>query len=152
MTGYQWAVLILGVLGFAVTWTGAVIGATKAIEVIKRDTSQKIAEEVLARTQALAKAVEDRNKEMDELRREWADGQKAQDQHFGEMGAALRRFIETVEKEMHDIELWGRDHYVQKTDFEKSMDSIKVAIKDMGADIKADVRERIDDLSKRFNK
>lgn len=141
ITGYQWAVLILGILGFAVTWTGGVIGLTRFASSIKQDTSEKIAAEVLERTKALGDAVAARSKELDDLRREFAIAQKTQDSHVGEMGAALRRFIETVEKEMHDIELWGRDHYVQKGEFEKATDSIRADIRAMGAEIKSDIKE-----------
>jgi hypothetical protein len=57
------------------------------------------------------------------------------------MGAALRRFIEGVEKEMHAIELWGRDHYVQKPDFDKAIDTIRGDLKGMASEIKDDFRE-----------
>lgn len=141
MTVAQWIMLGLGIAGFAITWTGLVVGLTRFAESIKQDTSEKIAAEVLARTNALSEAVDDRKKEMDDLRKEFHDAQRTQDNHVGEMGSALRRFIETVEKEMHDIELWGRDHYVQKSEFERATDSIRNDITMLRAEIKADFKE-----------
>jgi hypothetical protein len=147
MTAYQWVTLALGAVGFVITWTGTVIGLTRFAENIKQDTSEKIAAEVLARTKALADAVEARNEEMEVLRKEVAESQRSQDHVVGEMGAALRRYIETVEKEMHKIELYGRDNYVQKQDFEKAIDKLSAEIKALGSDIKADLKEMKADLS-----
>ncbi len=144
MTFYQWVTFGFGIAGFLITWIGGGIGGviamTRAIETIKQDVSQRIADEVLARTKALSDAVQARNDELEELRREFTDAQRTQDHNFGEMGAALRRFIETVEKEMHNIEIWGRDNYVQKGEFEKATDSIRADIREMGSEIKTDLR------------
>jgi hypothetical protein len=95
----------------------------------------------LQEIEALSAAVVARNKEMEELRRDFHDAQRIQDNHVGEMGAALRRFIETVEKEMHSIEIWNRDNFVQKGEFERATDSIKADIKAMASDIKADIKD-----------
>jgi hypothetical protein len=151
MTVAQWIMLGLGVAGFLLTWTGMAVGLTRFAESIKQDTSEKIAAEVLARTKAISALDAARSSEIEALRREFHEAQKAQDHNVGEMGAALRRFIETVEKEMHDIELWGRDHYVQKGEFEKATASIRSDIKEMCSELKSDIRERIDDLSKRMD-
>lgn len=134
---HHWVMLGLGVLGFVITWTGQVVGITRFAESIK----QAIAAEVLARTKALNDAVEARNEEMERLRSEFAESQRTQDHNIGEMGSALRRYVETVEKEMHKIEIWGRDNYVQKGEFEKATESIRSAIKEMAAEIKADIKE-----------
>lgn len=128
----------IGLLG---TWIGFAIKGTSWVEAIKRDTATKIADEVLARNQALAQEKVSRDNEVDQLRREFEAAQKSQDLNVGEMGAALRRFIETVEKEMHAIEIWGRDNYVQKGEFERATDSIRSDIKALGADIKSDIKE-----------
>ncbi|MBR1230191.1 hypothetical protein JQ600_35440 [Bradyrhizobium sp. AUGA SZCCT0176] len=139
------------VAGFLITWTSGVIGLTRAVSRIKEDTSEKIASEELARTEAIAAASAARNEKMDGLRRDFNEAQRAQDNNVGEMGAALRRFIETVEKEMHAIEIWGRDNYVQKGEFERATDRMTEAIKAMGTDIKSDFRERLEEMSKRIN-
>jgi hypothetical protein len=133
----QW----LPIAGFLITWTTGVIGLVKAVQSIKTDVSEKIAAEVLARTTALSDAVVKRNEEMETLRRDFIEAQRIQDNHVGEMGAALRRFIESVEKEMHSIEIWNRDNFVQKGEFERATDSIKADIKAMASDIKADIKD-----------
>lgn len=137
--------------GFLLTVGGMIVGITKAVSAIKTDTSEKISAEVLARSEALAAAVVARNKEMGDLRRDFQDSQRAQDNHVGEMGSALRRFIETVEKEMHAIEIWNRDNFVQKGEFERATDSIKADTKAMGSDIKADIKDLKAELSGKSN-
>lgn len=134
---HYWVMLSLGVLGFLITWTAQVVQITRFAESVK----QAIAAEVLARTHALNEAVEARNEEIERLRGEFSDSQRTQDHNIGEMGAALRRYVEMVEKEMHKIEIWGRDNYVQKSEFEKATESIRSAIKEMAAEIKSDFRE-----------
>jgi hypothetical protein len=134
--------LVLNAVMYLIT---GILGVKK----IERDVSEKIAAETLARTKALADAVEARDAEMQKLRREWGENEKSQDHNIGEMGAALRRYIETVEKEMHRIEIWGRDNYVQKGEFEKATDSIRADIKALGAEIKEDIREIVKPLANR---
>lgn len=80
------------------------------------------------------------NDDFEKLRAEFYGDQKVQDHNFGEMGAAMRQYITDVEKEMHKIEIWGRDNYALKPDVTKAMDSIREDIKALGADIKADIR------------
>jgi hypothetical protein len=143
----QW----LPIAGFLITWTTGVIGLVKAVQSIKTDVSEKIAAEVLARTTALSDAVVKRNEEMEALRRDFLDAQRIQDNHVGEMGAALRRFIESVEKEMHAIEIWNRDNFVQKGEFERATDSIKADIKAMASDIKADIKDLKAELGGKIN-
>jgi hypothetical protein len=151
MTVAQWIMLGLGIAGFLLTWTGMAVGLTRFAESIKQDTSEKIAAEILARTKAISALDAARSAEIEALRREFHEAQKAQDHNVGEMGSALRRFIETVEKEMHDIELWGRDHYVQKGEFEKATDSIKADIKAMASEIKADIKDLKNELGGKIN-
>jgi hypothetical protein len=151
MTVAQWIMLGLGIAGFLLTWTGMAVGLTRFAESIKQDTSEKIAAEILARTKAISALDAARSAEIEALRREFHEAQKAQDHNVGEMGSALRRFIETVEKEMHDIELWGRDHYVQKGEFEKATDSIKADIKAMASEIKADIKDLKNELGGKAN-
>lgn len=129
-TPYQWLALALGFLGFLVTWTGGIIGAFKAVSNIKEDTTEKIA------------AVELRIEEkVAELLEKFVDEQRVQDQRFGEVGAAMRQKIADVEKEMHAIEIWGRDNYVLKSEFIKATDQIRADIKAMGSEIKTDIKE-----------
>lgn len=128
-TGFQWATLILGVLGFALTWTLVVVGATKAVESIKQDTTEKVA----TASKLLTAQIET-------LRGEFFAEQKSQDHNFGEVGAAMREYISKVEREMHEIEIWGRDNFVLKDDFQKATDRLEAAIINMGGDIKTDIR------------
>jgi hypothetical protein len=132
-------------------WWQSSRGHHQGVTAIKTDTSEKIAAEILARSEALSAAVVARNKEMEELRRDFHDAQRIQDNHVGEMGAALRRFIETVEKEMHSIEIWNRDNFVQKGEFERATDSIKADIKAMASDIKADIKDLKAELGGKSN-
>jgi hypothetical protein len=63
----------------------------------------------------------------------------------------MRQYIADVEKKVREVEIYGRDNYVQKSEFEKATNSIRADIKEMAADIKSDLRDRIDDLSKRIS-
>lgn len=137
MTDFEITKLVLGGLAFLLTWTGMVVGATRMVEKIKADVSDKMAAEALARSD-----------DLDGLRKEVGDTQKIQDHNIGEMGLSLRRHIETVEKQMHEIEIWGRDNYVQKNEFEKALaslerstESIRSDIKALVADIKSEFKE-----------
>lgn len=149
MTAFQWAVVGISVVSIFLTGGGILVAITRAVENIKADVSTKIAQEVLNRQAEIKKAVEEWAVALNALRREFEVSQKSQDQIFGEMGAALRRFIETVEKEMHSIELWGRDHYVQKPDFDKAIDTIRSDLKGMATEIKGDFRELYDKIDQK---
>jgi len=129
-TAFQWAALILGILGFGITWTGGVIGITRTVEKIKQDTSEKV-----------AAASEVHAAQLSDLRAEFMREQKVQDHNFGEVGAAMRQYIANVEKEMHQIEVWGRDNFVLKDAFDKATDRIEGAIRDMAASIKSDFKD-----------
>lgn len=126
MTVFQWVTLILGAIGFAVTWTGIVVSLTRAVNNIKEFSAQKIADETDRISERLAKMAE-----------KFQQDQETQDHNFGEVGSALRRYIEGVEKEMHKIEIWGRDNYAVKDDVRDILKDIK----DMRADIKSDFRD-----------
>lgn len=129
VTGFQWATLILGVVAFLITWTGLAIGWGRLIEAVKADTTEKVSVASKALTIKL-----------DALRTEFFTEQRSQDHNFGEVGAAMREYISKVEKEMHEIEIWGRDNFVLKDDFVKATDRLEDAIKGMAADIKTDFR------------
>lgn len=135
MTEYQGVMLGLGVLGFLLTWTGMAVGGTWALGKIKQEISDKLAAETLARAQALAAAVSDRDQELEVLRKE-----------FGETGHSLRRHIETVEKDMRDKEIWSRDNFVQKGEFERALSSFEKAIESVRSDIKELISEMKSEL------
>jgi len=119
MTTFQWATLILGALGFAVTWTVGVVGVTKAVESIKTYATEKLGTEI------------------EKLSNRFDEDQKTQDHNFGEVGAAMRQYIADVEKKVREVEIWGRDNYAMKDDVRDILKDIK----DMRADIKSDFRD-----------
>ncbi len=143
MTLQEW----LGLGAFVLTCGGTVVGITRWL--IMREVAETVAKEREARIKGILDAVNARNIEMEKLRKDWTDSQVSQDRQFGEVGLSLRRFIETVEKDMHEAELWGRDHYVQKADFDKAVDKLSAEIKAGNADLKADLKEMKAELAVR---
>ncbi len=143
MTLQEW----FGLGAFVLTCGGTVVGLARWL--IMREVTATVAEEREARIKGILDAVNARNIEMEKLRKDWTDSQVSQDRQFGEVGLSLRRFIETVEKDMHEAELWGRDHYVQKADFDKAVDKLSAEIKAGNADLKADLKEMKADLALR---
>lgn len=106
-----------------------VCGAVWAVANIKSDLAKQIAAE---REETMAGFAD--------LKAEFLKDQKAQDHNFGEVGAAMRQYIANVEKEMHEIEIWGRDNFVLKDDFVKATNRLEAAIINMASDIKTDLR------------
>ena len=106
-----------------------ICGAVWAVANIKSDLAKQIAAE---REETMAGFAD--------LKAEFLKDQKAQDHNFGEVGAAMRQYIANVEKEMHEIEIWGRDNFVLKDDFVKATDRLEAAIVTMAHDIKTDLR------------
>jgi len=137
MSSYQWAMIILTGLGFAVTIGVILVGVTRAVEAIKLDTSKKIADEVLARTTALANEARARDEAIDVIRREFEQSQRSHDHSFGEVNAAMREKIATVEKKVYEVELWGRDNFAGKEDVRDILKDLK----EMRTEIKADFRD-----------
>ena len=126
MTGYQWVTVGLGALGFLITWSGMWFGAGIFVEKLRGELKEHVETErdkviVLIR----------------ELEGKFEDEQKSQDRKFGEVGAAMRQYTADVEKKQREIEIWGRDNYVQKGEF----DSMRQDIKDLARSIKEDFRE-----------
>lgn len=115
---------------FALNFIVQIIGGVWAVASIKSDLAKQISEE---REETL-RAISD-------LELKFLNDQKKQDHNFGEVGAAMRQYIANVEKEMHAIEIWGRDNFALKTEVAKATDSIREDIKAMAADIKTDIRE-----------
>lgn len=130
MSNYQWVTIALGALGFLITWTGMWFGAGRFVEQMRAEFKKHIGDE---REKLIA--------EIKKLEDEFEDSQRAQDHNFGEVGAAMRQKIADVEKQLNDVQIWGLNNYVQKSEFEKATDRLADAIKSMGADIKADIRE-----------
>jgi predicted NBD/HSP70 family sugar kinase len=140
VTAYQWIVLLLGAAGFIITWTRTTVTVTRAVDKIQMDTAEKISEETNKVTERLGKMME-----------QFEQDQRTQDNRFGEVGLSIRQYIVNVEKEMHQIEIWGRDNFVLKSDFMKATERLEHAIKDMAADIRTDMRtlaSKIDGMSK----
>lgn len=130
---YQWVTLGLGALGFLITWTGMWFGAGRFVEQMRAEFKKHVGDE------------------RDKIIEKFEESQRTQDHNFGEVGAAMRQYIADVEKKVREIEIYGRDNYVQKSEFEKATDRLTDAIKSMGADIKEDLRDRMDDLRKSFD-
>lgn len=94
---------------------------------------------------ALKKQIDDERdkivEKIEALEERFLSDQRTQDRNFGEVGAAMRQYITDVEKKLREVEIWGRDNYVQKSEFEKATDRLESAIREWGTDIKADIRE-----------
>ena len=133
MTTYQWVTLGLGALGFLGTWILGAFRLGSAVEQMKA---------------AVKKQIDD---ERDKMEMRFESDQETQNQRFGEVAAAMRQYITEVEKKVREVEIWSRDNFVQKSEFEKATDRLTDAIKSMGADIKEDLRDRLDDLRKSFD-
>jgi hypothetical protein len=129
MTFYQWVTLGLGALGFIGTWILGAFRLGRAVEQMKSGVKEQIEEE---REKIIAK--------LEEVETRFDEEQKKQDHNFGEVGAAMRQYIANVEREMHEIEIWGRDNFVLKDDFVKATDRLEAAIATMATDIKTDLR------------
>jgi hypothetical protein len=139
MSLYQWVTLGLGAFGFLSTWILGAFKIGRAVELMRSGVREEIKQE----RDAIFVKIED-------MERRFEADQKSQDHNFGEVGAAVRQYIADVEKKVREVEIYGRDNYVQKSEFEKATNSIRADIKEMAADIKSDLRDRIDDLSKRI--
>ena len=130
MTSYQWATIALGALGFLITWTGMWFGAGRFVEQMRAEFKKHVGDE---REKLVS--------EIKKIEKDFHESQRDQDHNFGEVGAAMRQYIANVENKVREVEIWGRDNYVQKSEFEKATDRLADTIKSMGADIKADIRE-----------
>jgi len=130
MTAYQWVTIGLGAIGFIGTWILGAFKLGQAVEQMKANAHKEVEEES---DKIISKIGLIENRFSDDLR--------AQDHNFGEVGAAMRQYISDVEKKLREVEIWGRDNYVQKSEFEKATDQIRSDIRALGADIKHDIRE-----------
>ncbi|ACF01586.1 hypothetical protein Rpal_3080 [Rhodopseudomonas palustris TIE-1] len=128
----------IAAVAFAVNFIVYIAGGVWAVASIKADLAKQISDE---REETL--------KAIGGLELKFLADQKKQDHNFGEVGAAMRQYIANVEKEMHAIEIWGRDNFVLKTEFSKATDSIRDDIKTMGDDIKTDIRALFSKVAQR---
>ena len=123
MTAYQWVTIGLIVLGNVITLAFGSFKLGRAVEQMKDALKDHF------------------NTELEELRNEFLASQKTQDHQFGEVGAAMRQYTADVEKKVREVEIWGRDHFVQKSEFERATDTIRQDIKDMSQSIKDDFKD-----------
>lgn len=126
MTTFEWMMVSISIAGFLLTLGGVLGSCIWAVAKIKQNTLEQIAIERIERAAAIARAYE-----------RFDEAQRTQDHNFGEVGLSLRRFIEEVEKEMHAIEMWARDHYALKDDVK----DIRTDIKEMRTEIKSELKE-----------
>ena len=132
---YQWLTLGLGVCGFVGTWIFGAFTLGRAVEQMKAAIKLEIDKErdgIIVRIEL--------------MERKFSDEQKEQDHNFGEVGFAMRQYIADVEKKVRDVEMYGRDHYVKITDFDKAIDRLSSDIKSVATDIKKDFKESIREL------
>lgn len=147
MTTFEWAMVSLTAAGFLLTAAGVLGGCIWAVAKIKSDIDEKITVERLRIDTIFEAERENDARSMKDFASQFANEQKAQDHNAGEMGAALRQYIANIEKEMHQIEIWGRDNFVLKDDFVKATDRLENAIGSLAASIKSDFR----DLNKKID-
>lgn len=137
MTTNQWVTIGLGALGFLITWTGMWFGAGRFVEQMRAEFKKHVGDE---RDKIVS--------EIKKIEKDFHESQRDQDHNFGEVGAAMRQYIANVENKVREVEIWGRDNYVQKSEFEKATDRLADTIKSMGADIKADIRQLNEKIEK----
>ncbi len=125
----EWIMLGLGCLGFMLTWTGMVIAVTRAVDAIKISTDDKIDEETAKLTTR-----------MDTMSRDFHDDQNVQDDRYAETVSSIRQYVILVEKKVYEVEIWGRDNYVQKPEFFGSTSRLESAIDRMAIDVKDDFK------------
>lgn len=125
----EWMPLGLGVLGFITTWVLGAFKLGRAVEQMRAGVREEIEEE---REKIIAK--------IETIEARFDAEQLRQDHNFGEVGAAMRQYIADVEKKMREIEIYGRDHYVKISDFEKAIDRLgetfRLAINELKDDIR----------------
>lgn len=127
MTDYEWVMISLGGLGLLITVGTILVSVTRATTKVTSATDKKMLRLEQQITRALQSEIQDSNISQDEVFREVASG--------------LRKFIEKVESEMHQIEMWGRDNYVQKPDFKNTTDRLFDQLDSLAGSIKDDFRE-----------
>ena len=133
MNGYEWTMMAFGGFGLVITLGTIVVSVTRGVAKIGQQADQKYVELEIKITQKIEQS------------------RVVQDDIFREVATGLRKFIEKVEAEMHQIEMWGRDHYVQKEDFGRAVDKLEDSIKELALGIKDDFRELYRNLQAKKN-
>lgn len=129
MTTFEWGMLSATVVGLLFTAGSILGGCVWAVAKIKQETSGQIASERIHTVGLLASHAA-------EIARE----RETQDKIMGELGSSLRRHIETVDRKISEVEIWGRDNYALKNDVKESISELRDDIRTLGVDIKADLR------------
>jgi hypothetical protein len=129
LTFYQWVTLALGALGFLGTWIIGAFTIGRAVEQMKAGFKHEIG---IERDKIFAR--------IESIEEKFLTDQRTQDHNFGEVGAAMRQYIADVEKKVRENEIWGRDNFVQKGEFQKATDRIEEALKEFASEIKTDLR------------
>jgi len=130
MTTYQWVTLGLGALGFLGTWILGAFRLGSAVEQMKAAVKKQIDDE---RDKIIDK--------IDAMETRFESDQETQNHRFGEVGAAMREKIAAVENKLREVEIYGRDHYVKITNFDKAIDRIGETMTAGFAEIKKDIRD-----------
>lgn len=136
-----WVMAVLGALGFFITWNRIVVGVTQAIGVIKTNTSKMVTDETEKITKQFSIEIIEMTKALNRLSEKFEEDQRTQDNRFGETAMSIRQYVAIVEKEMHQIEIWGRDNYILKSDFLLAVSRIELAIKEMHGEMKNDLKD-----------
>lgn len=126
---YQWITVGSVAIGFVGTWIVGSFKLGRAVEQIKNDVKNELKGE---QDKLLAK--------IERIEERFEQEQRAQDNNAGEMGHALRRHMESISDKVREVEIWGRDNYVLKENFEKAVDMLRSDVKELGADLKSDMR------------
>jgi len=130
VTFYQWLTLAMGTLGFLLTWTATVISVTRAVTKIRDDTTKKIIEETEKLTSRLELIVQ-----------KFDVDQRMQDERLMRECVSMRDMMSDFEKELHQVELFGRDNYVQKEEFAAQIQEVKNTFVRMSEEIKKDLKD-----------
>ena len=128
-----WITIGLGVLGFLLTWSLMVFQAGRAVGQAHNLVKKEMELERNARIEAL-----------EVLNKEVEDQLKTSEHRYGEVGTALRVKITDVENYIREVEIWGRDHYVQKVDLRELIDQLRADFKDAVNEIKKDMRAQLE--------
>lgn len=125
---------------FILTLIGGIVGVVWGVANIKNFLIEKLAVQAAQFADQIAEEREALHSRISQLRSEILAEQKSQDRMFGESLAAVRGYAGSIEKEMHEIEIWGRDNYALKSDVTKATDEIRADIKAGFIDMKTDMR------------
>jgi hypothetical protein len=146
MTEFESYMVGFTALGVLLTSAGMLVGATRGASKAKEEVNLKIATEALTRDRAIKTEAHARDVAIRAIAADYDRKLDTQYQDFGETCSALRRFIEEVSSEMHKIEIWGRDHYVQEPLFQRTVDALTVSMREGFAGIKGDIKSLREEL------